>query len=184
MILKASDVCILIFNMQLELIPLLHDGTRLLNDCCWLADVANTLGLPALIIEHEKLGASSRSLKELAQKFPYYEKVYFDCTVQEHIGNSIRESGRQQFVLAGAESHVCILQSAAGLRALGKDVFVLSDATSSRNLVDHERAMLRLARMGVSLITKEMLFFECIRYSDYPNYIPIAMKYLDGRYIR
>jgi nicotinamidase-related amidase len=184
MILKADDVCILIFNMQLELIPLLHDGTKLLNDCCWLADVASTLGLPALIIEHEKLGDSSCALKEVAQQFPYYEKVYFDCTVQEHIANSIKERGRQQFVIAGAESHVCILQSVAGLQALGKDVFVLSDTISARNLVDHECALERLARMGANLITKEMFFFECIRYSNYPNYQPIAMKYLDGRYIR
>lgn len=184
MILRANDVCVVIFNMQLELIPLLNEGTRILNDCCWLADVTGTLGVQTMIIEHKKLGASSRALKEIAGKAPYFEKIYFDCTFEKHIASAIQESGCQQFVLAGAESHVCILQSAAGLKAMGKDVFVLADTVSTRNTVDHERAMHRLATLGVHLITKEMFFFECIRYSEYPDYVPIAMKYLDGRYIR
>lgn len=184
MLVRSENVCVVIFNMQLELIPLLHDGTQLLNDCCWLADVAKALAIPALIIEHKKLGASSQALKDVAGAAPYLEKIYFDFLRHEHIAGAVKDTGREQFVLAGAKSHVCILQSALGLQELGKKVFVLSDAVSARNLADQRQALARMRDAGVELITKEMLFFECIRQSEFPNYLNLAMKYLDGRYIR
>ena len=181
---KADSVCLVLFNMQLELIPLLHDGTRILNSCCWLADVARVFDLPTLIIEHKKLGGSSQALKEIAGDSPYLEKIYFNFLRHEHIARAVRDSGRRQFVLAGAESHICILQSALGLRELGNEVFVISDATSTRNLADHRLALRRLRDSDVQVISMEMFFFECIRQSEYPNYVNIAKKFLDGRYIR
>lgn len=184
MLVKADNACVVIFNMQLELIPLLHQGTQLLNDCRWLAEVAKTFGLPLIVIEHKKLGAPAQTLKEVAGQAPYLEKIYFDCTEHEHIVEAIEHTGRQQFVLAGAESHVCLLQSTLGLRRMGKEVFVLSDVVSARNLPDHEQALQRLDKVGAQLITKEMFFFECIRQSEYPDYVNTAMKFLDGRYIR
>jgi hypothetical protein len=184
MLVSAENACVVVFNMQLELIPLLENGTQLLNDCCWMLDVAETLALPKIVIEHKKLGAPSQALKEVAGRAPYLEKTHFDCTRHDTIVQAFEATGRKQFVLAGAESHVCILQSAAGLRELGKEVFVVSDAISSRNRVDHERALSRLSEIGAHLLTKEMFFFECIRQSEYPEYVATAMRFLDGRYIR
>lgn len=184
MLVKAENACVVVFNMQLDLIPLLHEGTSLLNDCCWLADIAKAFELPTLVIEHKKLGASSKALKDVTEGFLYLEKIYFNFLCHEHIANAVKDTGREQFIVAGAETHVCVLQSAVGLRELGKEVFILADATSARNLGDHRQALRRMRDMGMQLITKEMFFFECIRQSEYPNYVNIAMKYLDGRYIR
>lgn len=181
---KADQACVVLFNMQLELIPLLDQGTQLLNDCCWLADVAKVLGLPSLVIEHKKLGKLSTALKEVATESIYLEKSYFDFTRHEDIVRAIEETGRNQFVLAGGESHVCVMQSAFGLKALGKEVFVMADAISARNLPDHNCALQRLRENGVHLITKEMFFFECVLHSEYPDYVKQAMRFLDGRYIR
>lgn len=184
MLVNAGKACVIVFNMQLEIVPLLEGGTQLLNDCCWMMEVAATLGLPRIVIEHKKLGASSKALKEVAADVPYLEKTYFNFTRHEEIVAALEATGCEQFVLAGAESHVCLLQSAAGLRERGKEVFVISDAISARNAVDHAQALRRFPEIGARLLTKEMFFFECIRHSEYPNYIEIAMKYLDGRYIR
>lgn len=184
MLVNAERACVVVFNMQLEIVPLLENGTQVLNDCCWMLDVATTLGLPKIVIEHKKLGASSKALKEVAGDAPYLEKYYFDFTQHEHIMEALETTGRDQFVFAGGESHVCLLQSAAGLRARGKEVFVVADATSARNRVDHERALARFPEVGAHVLTKEMFFFECIRQSESPDYVPTAMRFLDGRYIR
>lgn len=184
MLIKADNVSIIIFNMQLEMIPLLHEGTQLLNSCCWLADVAQTLQVPTLIIEHSKLGASSQALKEVAGAAAYLEKTWFDCCAHESIAHALEATGRRQVVLAGAESHVCLLQSALGLHQLGYEVSVMADASSARNLFDHQHALGSLAQAGIRVLTREMFFFECIRHSTRPDYIGLAMKYLDGRYIR
>lgn len=184
MLVDKKDACLVIFNMQLDLIPLLEDGTSVLNSCCWLTDIANTLGIPVSIIEHKKLGNPSLSLKDVSGGARYLEKYHFDCMAHEHIRDHLFAMGRSQFILAGAESHVCIYQSALALRQAGKEVFVVQDACSARNRNDHDIALNRMRESRMSLISKEMVFFEAIRHSEFPEYVETAMRYLDGRYIR
>ncbi|NKD55168.1 MULTISPECIES: isochorismatase family protein [unclassified Haematospirillum] len=184
MLLQKEKASVVIFNMQLDLIPLLQNGTQLLNDCCWLADMCCDLQVPTRIIEHKKLGKLSRSLTEVAGKADYLEKTHFDFMEEPVAATAVEAAGQDHYVLAGAETHVCILQSAFRLQAQGKKVFLLADTCSARSRTDHEAALQRLGRSGIELITREMFFFELIRHSEYPNYLNLAMKYLDGRYIR
>ncbi|MDG9669441.1 isochorismatase family protein [Hahella sp. CR1] len=184
MLLQKEKASVVIFNMQLELIPLLQNGTQLLNDCRWLADMCCDLQVPTQIIEHKKLGKLSQSLTEVAREAEYLEKTHFDFMQEQAVAHSVEAARSDHYVLAGAETHVCILQSALRLKAQGKEVFLLADTCSARSQTDHQAALRRLEQNGVQLITREMFFFELIRHSEYPNYLDLAMKYLDGRYIR
>lgn len=181
---KQDQLVILVLNMQLELVPLLHNGTQLLHNCVWLTDVANHFGIKSFIIEHKKLGAGSKALADVAGEIEYLEKHYFDATAHEEILSKILATNAQQIVLAGAESHVCILQTAFGLKALDKKVYILADTVSARNLSDHELALKRANQNGIELISQEMLFFETLRQSELSDYRDTAMKFLDGRYIK
>ncbi|PHM67144.1 isochorismatase family protein [Xenorhabdus sp. KJ12.1] len=184
MLLNKEKTSVVIFNMQMELIPMLKNGSQLLNDCRWLADMCSDLQLPTTLVEHKKLGKLSESLKNLAQKAKIIEKTHFDFLKEPILISEIEKNNREQYVLAGAETHVCLLQSALHLNAIGKQVFVLADTCSSRSKIDHKVALDRLQLHGIHLITREMFFFELIRHSEYPGYLDLAMKYLDGRYIR
>ena len=184
MLLEKNKTCLVVFNMQLELVPLLHEGTQLLNNCRWAVDVAKTFELPTIVIEHAKLGASSKSLQAVADQATYMEKTYFDFLAHEDIQEQVKNTSANQFVLAGAETHVCLFQSALGLQEMGKDVYVLEDACSARSVKDHEMILTRMEKHGINLITKEMFFFEMIRHSEHANYVDLAMKFLDGRYIQ
>ena len=48
---------------------------------------------------------------------------------------------RRQVVLTGTETHVCVLQTALDLLALGKEVFVVAEAVGSRRPDDKELAL-------------------------------------------
>ena len=184
MILEPNRTIVVILNMQLQIIPLLDNGQSLLMDCVWLSDVTKTLKIPTLVIEHKKLGKGSVQLKEMSDHVKYLEKYYFDFTKHDDIKSAFHDSARDQIVLAGCESHVCLLQSAFGLRDMDKKVFILKDTCSARNTSDHVAALDRLKMEGFPLITREMFFFEMIKQSEYPEYQQTALKYLDGRYIR
>lgn len=183
MLVEQKKACLVVFNMQMELVPLLRNGTMLLHDCCWLAEVSATLDVPIMVIEHKKLGASVSSFKAVTACAPHFEKTYFNCLEHADIEEAFERIGRTQFVLAGAETHVCLFQSALSIRQRGKDVFLISDAVSARNDVDHQCALERMADNGIALVTKEMYFFELIRYSEYPDYLKMSRRFLDGRYI-
>ena len=184
MLLEKSKTCVIVVNMQLELVPLLVNGTQLLTDCVWMADLCQDIDIPVVVIEQKKLGDGSAALKEKAGDAPYFEKDFFDMTCHEQIKQALLATGAEQFVLCGGETHVCLYQSAMGLKALGKSVYVMADVSSARNQIDQDYGLERMRSDGIALITKEMFFFELQRNSELPNYLSLALKFLDGRYIR
>lgn len=184
MLVDKNRAAVVVFDMQLELIPLLLNGTQLLHDSCWVAEVAREFDLPLLLTEHKKLGGLSLSLHEAADSAARLEKEHFDFLQDAPVAEHVAASERDQYVLAGAETHVVLFQSALGLLERGKTVFVLADTCSARNQADHEVGLARLRDNGVHLLTREMFFFELIRNSEDPRYLDLAKKYLDGRYIR
>ncbi|MFD9737600.1 isochorismatase family protein [Umezawaea sp. NPDC059074] len=184
MLVDKDKAAVVVFDMQLDLIPLLVNGSQLLHDCCWVADVAREFDLPLALTEHRKLGGLSLSLHDLTHDAPRWEKEHFDFLREPHIAAEVAASDREQYVLAGAETHIVLFQSALSLLDLGKTVFLLADTCSARNRSDHDAGLDRLRAAGVHLLTREMFFFELIRNSEDPRYLELAKKYLDGRYIR
>ncbi len=184
MLLERSKTHVCIFNMQLEIIPLLRNGMQLLHDCRWLADVCRSLQIACCMIEHRKLGERAQTLSDVAGDALYFEKAYFDFLQEPDIAHYVATQNQEHFVLAGAETHVCLFQSALGLKKLGKTVFLLADTCSARSNTDHAYGLSRIQESGIHVITREMFFFEMIRTSEYPGYLDLAMKFLDGRYLQ
>ncbi len=73
-------------------------------------------------------------------------------------------------VLAGLETHICILQTALDLLGRGLVVFVAVDAVASRSAIDHETALRRLEFSGAVLTTSESLLFEWCRGADHDRF--------------
>ena len=76
------------------------------------------------------------------------------------IAARLKELGRPQVVVAGIEAHVCVTQTALGLKAQGYQVFVAADACSSRLAANHQLAMARLAANGIDVAPTESVVFE------------------------
>lgn len=61
------------------------------------------------------------------------------------------------------ETHVCLLQTALDLLTEEMDVWVVTDACSSRTERNRDAAFDRLAGAGAELVTTEMVLFEWLR---------------------
>lgn len=78
---------------------------------------------------------------------------------------------RASIVIAGCEAHVCLLQTALELlEAEELDVWVVTDACSSRTLRNRDAAFDRLAAAGAELVTTEMVAFEWLRDCAHPKF--------------
>jgi nicotinamidase-related amidase len=77
------------------------------------------------------------------------------------------EEGRGIIVIAGCEAHVCLLQTALDLLEEEFDVWVVTDACSSRSERNRDAAFDRLAGNGAELVTTEMVAFEWLRTADH-----------------
>ena len=83
----------------------------------------------------------------------------------------VNQDDSTNVVLFGIETHVCILQSALEAASIGKKVWVISDAVTTRYPTDHEIALKRLqATENICLSTTESIMFELIRTADHPDF--------------
>ena len=73
-------------------------------------------------------------------------------------------------VLAGVEAHVCLLQTALDLLEADFEVWVVTDACTSRTERNRDAAYDRLAAAGAELVTTEMVLFEWLRSAEHPQF--------------
>jgi nicotinamidase-related amidase len=67
---------------------------------------------------------------------------------------------RTRIIVAGCETHVCVLQTVLGLLQAGRRVFAVSDALGSRRSESKETAIGRMERNGAEIVTTEMVVFR------------------------
>jgi nicotinamidase-related amidase len=75
-------------------------------------------------------------------------------------------SDRSDIVVAGCETHVCVLQTVLGFLNTGRRVFAVRDALGSRQLESKETAIERMERNGAEIVTTEMVLFEWLQTAD------------------
>lgn len=184
MLIDKEKSCLIISCMQREFIPTLIEGQKLIDNCCWLIDLASHFDIPVIIANHKNLGQPLEGFLKLSNKITTTETMEFSCLEDTTIRGVIEDLGRTQVLLAGAESHISILHSAFSFKKKKLEAFVVGDTISSRQKIDHELAINRLNQLNIPVVTREMIFFEYLRKSSYPNYMDMSLKFLDQRYIR
>jgi len=139
-----------------------------------LIEAAKILEVPCLYTEQypKGLGPTVKELKSLLPH-PPIEKKTFSCLDAPNFKSHLVKS-RPQIILCGLETHICILQTALALKASGKEVFVVEDATLSRTNLNHQNAIHRLRSEGVVITNVESVIFEWLRIAQGDQFKAIA----------
>lgn len=87
-------------------------------------------------------------------------KLSFSCCGSAEFLAQLAAWNRTAVIVAGIETHVCVLQTVLDLLARGLRVQVVVDATGSRHEVDQQTALRRLEANGAVLTTTETALFE------------------------
>jgi nicotinamidase-related amidase len=103
----------------------------------------------------------------------FIEKTSFSCADDPKFNSKLIET-RDQVILAGMESHICILQTALDLIQKGKKVYILEDAISSRNILNKQNAIFRMRDAGCILTNVESIVFEWLKNSENQSFKTIA----------
>lgn len=129
-----------------------------------LVQYCQQLGIPVLVTEHypRGLGVTLPELRETIRPFAPIEKIHFSCAGDEGFREALAATGRDQVLLCGIETHVCIYQTACDLLRDGKRAVVAVDAVSSCTNVDRSVGLQRLDRLGADLMTVQMIMFEIL----------------------
>lgn len=192
MLLDASESQLVLVDYQARLLPALFEGPAVLANAVRLGQIARLMQLPVWGTEQNpsKLGENAPELRALCHKT--LAKLQFSA-VEEGLGEWLRPPAkapqgnarslprhlqksapsapeRNSIVLAGCEAHVCLLQTALDLLEDEFEVWVVTDACSSRSERNRDAAFDRLAGAGAELVTTEMVAFEWLRSAEHPEF--------------
>lgn len=170
MLLDAERSSLLIVDVQENLIPVMSEPRPVYRNCAILMRAAARLGLPVTISEQypKGLGHTVNELLQLAAPEAVVEKIHFSCAFSPEVKARLDGLERTQIVVAGIEAHVCVLQTAIGLKEAGYQVAVVADACSSRAPANAQAAMERLRANGIEVVTTEMVVFEWLHRAGTP----------------
>jgi nicotinamidase-related amidase len=136
------------------------------HSCAKLIEAARILGVPRIVSEQYPKGLG-HSVPELGlDGEPVIEKTVFSAVRAD--GFSL--NGRDQVVVCGIESHVCVSQTAHDLLQRGIEVHIPADAVGSRNERDYRWGLERLDRAGAVVTTVESVLFEMLGRAGTPEF--------------
>lgn len=178
MLLDRSRSQLMIIDVQSKLAPHIAAGYEVIQACTRLANYARRLDVPITITEHypKGLGPTVSTVAEAAGNGAVcLEKIAFSCWRDDGIRarlQSLAAQGRDQIVVAGMETHVCVGQTSLSLldKSTGLEVYLVADAVGSRRPGDREAAIDRLRAAGARVVTQEMVAFEWLGRGGTPEF--------------
>jgi len=182
MALIDRDNCTLfVIDVQGRLLPAVQSPELTLANTVALVEVAQQLDIPIAYSEQypQGLGTTEESLLSLFEgKAEQFEKLSFSCVSEPQIKTALSQWERKQIIVAGMETHVCVLQTVLELCDMGFQVYVVEDAVSSRKNRDKELALQRMQQNGVVIVSKEMVMFEWLHRADHPRFKEISQQFI------
>jgi nicotinamidase-related amidase len=179
MLIKADESLLLLIDLQERLAPAIDDVEAVLRHNRWLVAIARRLAVPvAATVQYPAgLGPMVGELAACIAPERVVEKIHFSAVADGCLAG-LPDFARRQVVLTGTETHVCVLQTALDLLALGKEVFVVAEAIGSRRASDKELALARLRQAGCRIVSREMVAFEWLHRAGTETFRQISRDYL------
>jgi len=191
MLLDASESQLVLVDYQARLMPALFEAEAAAANAVRLGKLARLLDVPVWGTEQNpsKLGENLPDVRALCQRT--LPKMHFGAleeglgewlrppakppqgnarSLPKHLQKPAAAADRNVIVVAGCEAHVCLLQTALQLIEDEFDVWVVTDACTSRTERNRDAAFDRLAGAGAELVTTEMVGFEWLRTAEHPGF--------------
>lgn len=193
MLLEADQAQLVLLDYQVRLMPTMWESHWVLANALRLGEVARLLGMPCWGTEQHPalLGPQLPQVRALCGRT--LTKMQFSAggegltewlrpptkpqagnvrSLPKHLQKAASPV-RPMVVIAGCEAHVGVLQTALDLLEDEFEVWVVTDACSSRTERNRDAAFDRLASAGAELLTTEMFAFECLRSAEHPDFAAV-----------
>lgn len=142
---------------------------RIAGSVAKLVQGAEAMAVPIVVTEQYPKGLGA-TVPEVAEHLPEglepIEKLRFSAAEAE----GFDLDGRDQALVCGIETHVCVNQTVLDLLDSEVEVHVAADAVGSRSEENRELGLHKAERAGAVLTSVETALFELLRGSDAPEF--------------
>jgi nicotinamidase-related amidase len=174
-LLGRDTTVLVVVDMQEPFLSVIHERDRLIQNVLVLSRAASILGIPAIATVQypARMGGVvaevAGALGGAADVEPL-DKLCFSCAGSPDFLAALEATGRQQVLLCGVETHICVSQTAHDLLHAGYQVHVAADAVSSRTLERHKLGMERIRDAGARPCAAEAAVYEWLQQAGTPQF--------------
>jgi len=174
--LEARRSALVVVDIQDKFRDLIHGMDQVIDGSSRLIQFCQALDIPVLVTEHypRGLGVTNSEIRRLFKTFSCIEKIHFSCCGNADFNEAVKKLGRDQIMLCGIETHVCIYQTAFDLLRDGKQVAVAVDAVSSCAAADRDIGLKRMSELGVQSMGVQMMMFEILQKAGTDRFKKVA----------
>lgn len=164
----GHDCLLLVIDFQaamLKVMPDWEDAARTVNQ---LTGAAEALDIPILITEQytKGLGPTIPEVLDGISSPVVFHKAHFSACLEPGFISKVKAYARQQIVVAGMETHVCVLQTCLDLIKTGFQVHLVADAVASRKVRNRDIAIDLMRAAGAVITSTEIVIFQWARRAD------------------
>ena len=167
--LSRKRAALIVVDIQDRLLPAMPADTvaDMMRNSAILITAADQLGLPIVVSQQypKGLGGTARPIEDALAKVRgvhRFDKLEFSAAAAPAFAALAPGLGRDQWIVCGMETHVCVYQTARDLVARGWAVHVCADAVSSRTPANREIGLGLMARAGAVITSTEICVFDLL----------------------
>lgn len=155
----------LLIDLQEKMLPAVSGWGFVAKNVGILLKVCEAMKVPVKFTEHYPKGLGN-TITRIAEHLPSnaegMEKIHFSCCAEDGFKDFLHCEGRDVIVVAGVESHICVLGTVMDLLAMGFPVAVAEDACSSRDPEHHSMACRAMLAAGALVVPTESVAYQLL----------------------
>jgi nicotinamidase-related amidase len=167
---SADRILFILIDFQEKFFPLLKKSVVKVvkANILLLIKMFKTLAIPMIGTEHyvKGLGHTEGDVLEAWASAPMTDKITFSCCGDETFLQNLETASRPLLVIAGLETHICVLQTVLDLLARNYQVVVPMDAVVSSSRLKWENGLQLMKDAGAAIINTETLLFYLLKRAD------------------
>ncbi len=170
---KINTSTLIMIDIQEKLVPIMSSYENLIKNNYILLQAAKELGVTTIISEQypKGLGHTIDPLSEFVTEDNVLQKNSFSLyPPYKDTFDELIKSEKNQFIISGIETHICVYQTAKDLLHAGAEVFMISDAVSSRKEEHKHQVLHTLLHMGANVLPTESILFELLKDTSHPSF--------------
>ena len=175
-LLHKDQALLLIIDVQERLVTAMNHRDSVEGAITRLQAGMEILDVPVLATEQypKGLGPTVDTIRSTTEAMTCVKKTTFSCCGEGCFEPELVKQGRQQIIVTGMETHVCVLQTVLDLLESGYQVHVPITATCSRSDSNRDNALSRMQQAGAILTNVESVLFELVRDASAPEFKAIS----------
>lgn len=172
--LTPKQCALLVVDIQERLMPVISEKATVVKNSQLLIKTARSLQIPILATTQyaARIGALLPEITaELGGVTPS-DKMEFSCFANEGFKQVVRglPSDIDTFIVCGVETHICIYQTVLGGLMDGRQMWVPSDAVSSRTEHNYRSGLEKIRDIGGVIANTEMVIYELLGKAGTPEF--------------